>query len=146
MEFYFELKEAHNKFGLILLIGLLFVIVFMLVSALRKKPFSKSRRITSLAALTLAHIQFTLGLVLYFISPLGKSNLSGESMAHSISRFYAVEHPVGMLAAIVLLTLGNRFSRKKRKVTDEVRYKKILIYFTLAFTIIAYLIPWFLWY
>jgi hypothetical protein len=145
MEYYLDLKELHNKIGLVILFALLAILIFMLVSFLLKKPFGKPMRIASVTGLTLVHLQFSIGLLLYFLSPVGFSNFSSESMSHEVSRFYILEHPVGMLLAIVLLTIGNRFSRKKRKVTDAVRYKKILIYFSLAFVIITYLIPWFLW-
>ena len=42
----------------------------------------------------LAHIQLLVGIVLYFLSPLGFSNLSGEAMGDSMSRLYALEHPL----------------------------------------------------
>lgn len=145
MEFYLDLKQIHNTIGLLLFLGLFAIIIFLFIAFLLKKAFQKPMRIASITGLTLAHIQFTLGITLYFLSPLGKANFSGEAMKHDISRFYIIEHPVGMLLAIVLMTLGNRFSRKKRKVTDRVRYKKILIYYSISFAIIAYLIPWFLW-
>jgi|SRR5690554_5774903 len=141
---YLILKESHNKVGLIILFSLLLIILFIAVRFLLKKPFDRTSRIASLIGLTLVHIQFSLGLLLYFMSPLGIDNFSGTSMKHSISRFYIVEHPIGMVLAIVLITLANRISRKRELSSNGV-YKRVLLYYTIAFGIIAYLTPWFLW-
>jgi ABC-type dipeptide/oligopeptide/nickel transport system permease component len=141
---YLILKEAHNKVGLIILFFLLAIILFMIVRFLLKKPFDRQARVVSLVGLTIVHIQFSLGILMYFLSPLGLDNFSGASMKHPIARFYIVEHPIGMILAIVLITIGNRFSRRKKLSSDKI-YKRVILYYTMAFGIIAYLTPWFLW-
>ena len=65
-------------------------------------------------------------------------------MGHTISRFYIVEHPLGMIVAAVLVTIGYKVI-KKTNLSDVSKYKRLLIYYILGFAIIAYLIPWFLW-
>ena len=75
---------------------------------------------------------------------MGSSNFSVESMQHTISRFYLVEHPVGMILAAVLITLGYRRS-KNMQFSDRKRHLQILIFYGLGLAIIGYLIPWFLW-
>lgn len=138
------LKESHNLLGMMMLLGLLLIIIIIFIGFLRKKPFAKWTKITALIGLIMMHTQVMIGFILYLISPLGKSNFSGESMAHPISRFYMVEHPVGMILAAVLITMGY-VKAKKDHLQSTAKYKRILIYYTLAFAIIAYLIPWFLW-
>ena len=138
------LKESHNGIGMVLLFLLLIVIIFILFKFLLKKPLDKSVRITALIGLITVHTQLLIGFVLYFLSPLGLSNFSGESMGHKISRFYIVEHPVGMILAAVLITAGYKVI-KKTNLNDKSKYKNLLIYYTIGFGIIAYLIPWFLW-
>jgi uncharacterized membrane protein len=55
-------------------------------------------------------------------------------------RFFWVEHPVGMIIAIVLITLGRGMAKKA--VADEVKYKKAFIFFLLALIVILATIPW----
>ena len=138
------LKESHNGIGMFLLFLLFIIILFVFVKFLLKNPFNKSAKIAALIGLITVHLQILVGFALYFLSPLGISNFSGESMGHPISRFYIVEHPVGMILAAILITVGYRLS-KKTTLSDKAKYARILIYYKIGFGIIAYLIPWFLW-
>lgn len=138
------LKESHNGLGMALLFLLLIAIIVILINFLSKKPFNKISKIFALIGLIAMHTQILIGLVLYFMSPVGLSNFSGESMGHTISRFYIVEHPIGMILAAVLITLGYR-QTKKDTLSDGGKYKRLLIYYVIGFGIAAYLIPWVLW-
>ena len=138
------LKESHNGIGMVLLFLLLIVVIFVLVRLLLKKPFNKTAKVAALIGLITMHLQILLGVILYFLSPLGLSNFSSESMGNTISRFYIVEHPLGMIIAAVLITIGYKQS-KKITLSDKARYSRLLIYYTLGLAIVAYLIPWFLW-
>jgi uncharacterized membrane protein len=138
------LKESHNGIGMLLLLLLLVIIVFIFIRILLKKPFNKVVKVAALVGLITVHIQILIGVFLYFLSPLGMSNFSGESMGHTISRFYIVEHPVGMILAAILITIGYRVT-KNQTLTDGSKYMRLLLYYVLGFAIIAYLIPWFLW-
>lgn len=138
------IKESHNLIGMIILFLLLLIIIGILISFIRKKTFGKSSRLFSLIGLILVHLQILIGVILYFLSPLGLENFSGESMGHDISRFYIVEHPVGMIAAAVLITIGYKRSKNTDR-TDATRHQQILIFYGIGFAIIGYLIPWFLW-
>ena len=141
---YYIIKEAHNGIGMALLFLLLIAVIVILINFLSKKPFNKISKIFALIGLITMHIQILIGLILYFMSPVGLSNFSGESMGHTISRFYIVEHPIGMILAAVLITIGYK-QTKKATLSDGGKYKRVLIYYTIGFGIVAYLIPWFLW-
>lgn len=138
------LKESHNGIGMLLLFLLLVILLFILFKFLLKKPLNKSVKVAALIGLITVHIQILVGFLLYFLSPLGLSNFSGESMGHKISRFYIVEHLIGMILAAVLITIGYKVT-KKADLNDTSKYKRLLIYYGLGFGIISYLIPWFLW-
>ena len=138
------LKESHNGIGMLLLFLLLVIIIFILFKFLLKKPLNKAVKMAALIGLITVHIQILIGVLLYFLSPLGLSNFSGESMGHKISRFYIVEHPIGMILAAILITIGYRVV-KKPNLGDKSKYTRLLIYYGLGFGIISYLIPWFLW-
>jgi len=138
------IKESHNGIGMVLLFLLLTATVFILFNFLLKKPFSKSVKVAALIGLITVHTQILVGFILYFLSPLGFSNFSGEAMGNTVSRFFLVEHPIGMIIAAVLITMGYKVA-KKGNFSDLAKYKRVLIYYLLGFAIIAYLTPWFLW-
>ncbi|HMN33774.1 MAG TPA: hypothetical protein PKA54_10420 [Chitinophagaceae bacterium] len=65
-------------------------------------------------------------------------------MKHTISRFYIIEHPIGMILAAVLITIGYRRSKNTTR-TNANRHLQILLFYGISLAIITYLIPWFLW-
>src|SRR5690625_6973524 len=99
---YTGFKHLHSFIAYILLTVFIFSILFALVRLIQKKSFSDLMRKVALGGLISMHLQFLVGLVLYLVSPLGLSNLmSGEAMQNSLSRLYALEHPLIMLIAVV---------------------------------------------
>lgn len=141
---YYFLKGAHNTIGLILLFLLLLVILFVAVMYVLKKPIGKSTKVAALIGMITVHLQILIGVILYFLSPVGFSNFSGESMKHTIARFYLVEHPIGMILAAFFITKGYKVL-KKESLSETGRYNRVLIFYTLGFIILSYMIPWFLW-
>lgn len=138
------LKESHNGIGMVLLFLLVIIVLFVLVRFSLKKPFNKTVKVAALIGLITMHLQILLGFILYFLSPLGLSNFSSESMGNTMARFYIVEHPLGMIIAAILITIGYSQS-KKITLSDKARYRRLLIYYTIGLAIVAYLIPWFVW-
>lgn len=141
---YLFLKNSHNQIGMLVLFLLLVVILNLLVLFLLKKSFGRAPRVLALLGLIVVHLQILVGVVLYFLSPLGVNSFSGASMKHAISRFYMAEHPVGMILAAVLITIGYK-QAKNAQLASAKKYKRVLVYYTLGFALIIYLIPWFLW-
>ena len=96
-----------------------------------------------LLALIGTHVQLLFGLIIYFVSPLGFSNFSGESMKNAASRFYIVEHPMMMIVAIGLITFG--YSTAKRLPEDSKKFRRIAIFYTVGLIAILLRIPWNVW-
>ena len=97
----------------------------------------------SLFSLIFAHIQLLLGFGLYFMSPFVKSAMEagmGVAMKDAVMRFWLVEHLTGMLIGITLITIG-RIAAKKAA-TDQAKFKKIAVFFTLGLLVILATIPW----
>lgn len=130
--------------GMIILFALLVILVGILITYVRKKSFGKFSKLSALIGLILVHFQILFGIVLYLLSPLGASNFSGDAMGHTIARFYSVEHPIGMILAAILITIGYRRAKNTAR-SDAKRHQQILIFYGMAFAVISYLIPWFLW-
>ena len=89
-------------------------------------------------------IQLLLGLLLYFVfSPITKTAFQdfGAAMADSELRYFAVEHLLMMVIAVVLVHIGRALSR--RADTDNSKYKRAAIFFTLSLLVVLAAIPWF---
>ena len=140
---YTGLQHLHSAFAYLLLAVLLFAIIYNLIGYLGKKPFSETNRKVALIGLIASHLQLVIGLILYFVSPMGLSNFSGPNMKDSVSRLYMLEHPLTMIIGIVLVTIG--YSKAKKLTDSNARYRKILIFFTLGLILMLVRIPWQAW-
>ena len=92
-------------------------------------------------ALIAIHIQLVVGLVLYFVSPLGKASL-GE-MKDAALRLTSLEHPLLNLIAIALITIG--WSRHKKAANSEAKFKSISLFYAIGLVLILVRIPWSSW-
>jgi membrane protein DedA with SNARE-associated domain len=61
-------------------------------------------------------------------------------MKDKFYRFYWVEHPTGMIVAIILITLG--YGMAKKSVNDATKYKKAFWFFFVALILILATVPW----
>lgn len=141
---YTGFKHLHSFVAYILLAVFVFSILFALIRLVQKKSFSELMRKVALGGLISMHLQFLIGIILYLVSPLGLPNLmSGDAMQSSLSRLYALEHPLIMLLAVVVVTVGYR---KIKKPGDDVRrYKTLLLFYTIALILVLSRIPWQVW-
>jgi hypothetical protein len=88
-------------------------------------------------------IQMLLGLLLYFfVSPNTTAMFSnfGAAMRDPVARFWAVEHVVTMLAAVVLVHVGRVLGRKAA--TPQSRRTRMLLCFALATIAMLVATPW----
>lgn len=140
---YTGFQHLHSYFAYIVLAILAVVFIYVLTNFINKKPFTENVRKASLVGLIVAHLQLLIGLVLYFISPKGLSNFSGEAMGDSMARLLMLEHPLTMIIGIILITVG--YSKAKSGDDETGRYKKILIYYGLGLFLFLIRIPWSVW-
>ncbi len=121
------------------------VIVAGVIAAVRAwqaaaSPAGPVPRLSGLLFAVLFDVQFLLGLVLYlFLSPRTVVALHGigAAMADDVQRFWAVEHPFGMIVALVLTHIG----RTKLRATGG-SLRRAATYFTLALAIVLLTTPW----
>ena len=116
------------------------VLLKSIKGVLKKEAYSDSDKKLGLFAMIIAHIQLTVGVVLYFISPLVLP--IGDAMQNTTSRLYALEHPIMMIIAVVLLTVARS---KTKKLSDTSAHKKNLLFFVLASVAILSRMPWDQW-
>ncbi len=126
---------VHNLLRWILLPIILFILYRSYVGWLTNKSFEKLDNALGGAMIGLAHSQLLIGLIIYFSNERGFKSLSTPGvMKDAISRLYALEHPLTMIIAIVLLQLGRSFSKKAS--SDTARFKTIAIYTSIAMLLI----------
>ena len=87
-------------------------------------------------------LQLLLGLILYFVSPLVQLALQdfGGAMRASGLRFFALEHVVYAVVALVLAHLGGIATRVAP--TTRTRFARAALLFSLALALIMMGIPW----
>lgn len=140
---YNGLQHLHSGFAYLVIAALAIIFIYVLVNFVKDNPFTEKVRKASLVGLIVSHLQLLIGLILYFISPVGLSNFSGDAMGDALSRLYVLEHPLTMIIAIILITVG--YSKAKGDIQDASRYKKILIFYGLGLLLILIRIPWSVW-
>lgn len=140
---YTGLNHLHSSLRYVLLIVLVAVIVRAMLKWSKNESFTKQDNLFSVIALGIVHLQFLIGLIMYFMSPyfnFFKENGMGETMKSSVNRFYVVEHLVGMLIGVIVITVGR--SLLKRASLDTEKHKKLFIYYGIGLLIILLSIPW----
>ncbi|HWB62795.1 MAG TPA: hypothetical protein VG603_04730 [Chitinophagales bacterium] len=134
--------SLHSLFRWVVLAAILLAVFRAYRGWLGNKPFTKFDNLVRHTTATLAHIQLVFGLTLYFISPVVHYFLTHyhDALHQRELRFFGMEHSSMMLLAILLITLGSAFA--KRKVSDKDKFKTIAIWYTIALFIILLNIPW----
>ena len=136
------LQKAHSGWAYIALLILFIAVLISIIGYASKKEFTATNRKVALFALIACHIQLLIGLVLYFISPVGFA-LLGE-MKDKAVRLTSLEHPLINIIAIILITIG--WSKHKKLVDGIAKHKTFAIYYGLGLLLILSRIPWNLWF
>jgi NADH:ubiquinone oxidoreductase subunit 2 (subunit N) len=129
------LTHAHSGLRWVAIILLLLAII----NAFTSKTFEKKHKMINLFTMITLHTQLIIGLVQYFITS-GKVKFFDGWMKEAVFRFYGMEHLMGMLIAIVLITVG--YSKSKRGTTDSEKFKPIKLFYLIGFILIIASIPW----
>jgi len=124
--------DLHSWLRYVVFVLVLLATIQSLLGWLGKKPYTEINRKINLFALISAHTQLLIGIVLFFLSPNVK--FSSYTMKDPTLRYFTVEHWVGMIIAIALITIGH--SKAKRTELSETKHKTIAIFYLIAFVII----------
>lgn len=128
------LVSAHSGLRWIALILLLLAIY----NAFTAKNYEKKHRLVNMFAMISLHTQLLIGLALYFSS--AKVQFTEGWMKVALYRFYGMEHLMGMIIAIVLVTIGH--SKSKKATESAAKFKAIKLWYVLALIFILAFIPW----
>ena len=136
--------NLHNYLAYAVLLLVTLFTFYSLWGLLNGRKFRTRDKKFGLAAMLAVHIQFTLGLVLYLVSPTVQQAFKdfGLAMKSSSLRLSALEHPLVMLIAAVLITVA----RIKTKRSDSnSAHKTNFILYAIALLLILSRIPWAKW-
>jgi len=141
---YTGLQHAHSGIAYLALLVLILVMLWSLVGALSGREFQEKDRKIALIAFILCHVQLLVGLILYFVSPVGYVLLSGEgAMSDAAARLTALEHPLINIVAIMLISIG--YIRAKKLESSKAKFRSIYMLYAVGLVLILSRIPWENW-
>jgi hypothetical protein len=136
--------DVHNIIRWVALVLGIVVAVIAFLGWFGKKDWSERDRKWGMYFTSAMDLQLLLGLLLYFfLSPLTKQAFQNFSAAMSNSglSFFAIEHPLAMILAVVFAHLGSALSKKA---PDSVgKYKRAALWYTLSVLLLIIGMPWF---
>ena len=133
------IQNAHSGFMWLAVAMLALSVVFSLLKMIKNEetisvPLFKLYNYTK----QLLYIQFVLGVILLFISPL--VHYTSGFMKNEALRFQGLEHPLMMLIAIGLVAIG--LFKSKTKATSGQKNKMVFIFYSIALLVILLMVPW----
>ena len=141
------MKLIHSYWAYLAVLLLVIAVVNAIMGLTQSKKFTDKDLRISLFTLIVIHIQLILGFVVYYVSPYYESMREmgmGATMNDAGVRFYIIEHPLMMILAIILVTIG--FSKHKKQTTDKGKFKTITIFYGLGLLFVLSRIPWSQWF
>ncbi len=127
---YETVKLLHSGLRFIILLLIALAIIQALAGWFGRKGYTEFNRKINLFTMVSGHVQFLLGLILYFLSPFVKYSDMGNAMKDGVSRYWTVEHAVLMIFALVLLTVGH--SKSKKLADPWLKHRTIAIFYGIA--------------
>ncbi len=138
----------HKYWAYLVLVVLVLATVNALFKFFADKEFDPKDFRISLFALITMHIQLLLGIVLFFtkdyFTTISEVGGMGEVMKNAVLRSNIVEHPLTMIIAVALLTVG--YSKHKKKLVSKPKFKMLAIFYTLALVLVLAKTPWQTWF
>jgi len=138
---YVFIQKFHSGWAYLALLLLVIAVINALIGLASKKEFTAKDRKIAIFGLIGTHTQLLVGLILYFVSPLGLNSLG--QMSDKMLRLTSLEHPLVNIIAITLITIG--WSKHKKLTTSESKFKTFSIFYGLGLLLILSRIPWSLW-
>lgn len=133
----------HNILRWVVLILAVVALIRAYLGWFGKRDYTETDRKFGVYFSVSLDIQVLLGLLLYiFLSPITRTAFQDFSSAMTIPdiRFFAVEHILMMIIAVILVHAGTVLS--KRATSDISKHRRAAIWFSLAVLVVLYAVPW----
>ena len=140
---YETLLDIHSVLRYVIVLLVLWIIIRSASGRMGKMIYKPSDKRMSTFATIFIDIQLLIGLLLLFVySPLEENFHHGAKtiMKNDATRYWIIEHPVGMLIAIAFFHIGS--SKAKKGLTDKDKFNKTFWFFLIGFIIMMVTIPW----
>lgn len=124
----------HSLLRWLVLISLVYAIVRAAKGYFSKGTYTASDDMIRRVTTGIAHVQLIVGMVFYYKSPL-----VSYFWVHRQMVFYGLVHPLLMIAAVVLMTVG---AARVKRVEDQKKFRTLLLFFSIALLLIFVAIPW----
>jgi uncharacterized membrane protein YozB (DUF420 family) len=134
----------HNILRWVVLFFGIIALVQAYSGFLGNRTWSESDRKIGIFFSTMLDLQLLFGLILYFfLSDITRMIFTDFSAAMSgeVTRYFAIEHVLTMILAVVFAHLGTILPRRAEE--SKVKYARAAIWFTLTFLVLMLGIPWF---
>ncbi|MEM8900018.1 MAG: hypothetical protein AAGC85_18025 [Bacteroidota bacterium] len=132
----------HNMLRWLVVFSMLFAVIMSLHGLLTKRAYGRMDKLGRIFSVSFVHLQLIIGLALYgWLSPIMKLFMKEGAGGNEQLSFLGISHLAGMLLAVIAVTVGS--SVAKRAATDQAKFRRELIWFSIAFILILAAIPWF---
>lgn len=131
------LVHTHSGFRWVVLILFLYAIMNAVGGKSSGREYLKKDKMINLFTMISMHLMLLIGLILLFTS--GKVDFA-NMMADSTRRFYTLEHPIAMILATVLVTIGRKKAEGAEGTPDK--FRNIIKWYTISLILILLSIPW----
>ena len=139
---YSAILTVHSYLRYAVLLLVLLVVVRYVAGLLGSRAWNDGDEATGRWMIRVWDLQFLLGLVLYFLSPIvqfGFVNF-GQAMGDVRLRQFLIEHPLLNLLAIAVLHVG--WIRAAKAADDRDRMVRALVFIAVAVVLVVLSIPW----
>jgi hypothetical protein len=140
---YSTLKWLHHYWAYLVLFMIVVATFNAVYKTVTKKEYEARDFRMSLFTLIVSHIHLLIGIVLWFAADYFSEMSMGEIMKNATMRSNVVEHPVAMILAVALITIG--YSKHKKKLTSTNKLKSIAIFYSIALVLVLAKIQWKAW-
>jgi hypothetical protein len=141
-DLYNFLLHLHSVLRWVVLLLLLIAIFNSLAAG--NRLFTRGDARTGSMLTGFADLTLLVGLVLWYFNARGfqafRNSSFADVMHDNLTRFFAFEHPIGMLIAIILLHIGK--AQGKKAISDRAKHRRTVVFYFLALLIILLSIPW----
>jgi hypothetical protein len=138
------LLQVHNILRWVILLLLTLSIIQSLIGWIKRRELREGDAKLWLFTMISVHTTLLIGLILLLFGRYGILSAGLPEgvnlMQDKFYRFFWVEHPVGMVIATALITIGRGVVKKQ--IADPLKYKRAFWYFLIALLIILATIPW----
>lgn len=135
-------QNLHSGWAYLVLLFLLIAVINAFAGLSVGREFSKRDRIIGLIALIMVHIQLVIGLILYFVSPMGSAVIG--QMKDSALRLTWLEHPLLNIIGIILITIG--WSKHKSLTNSKAKFRTFAVFYGIGLALFLLRIPYNLWF